>query len=199
MSEQPSDKKEQEEGVDLSRRKLAKVGVAAPVIMTLASKPVFGAQCLSQMMSGNASQDVGDGSCSLGWGDGGAWKDPTTKSKWADALGMTVAQAYGTQVSGNDNPSCVQFEGGALFSAFFDGAITAEPMREVLCKNNLAVESVRGSGHLAQRQNWIAAYLNSGYSTDYVLTPEQVLCFWDGTQELPHPFTDLDDFFESTW
>jgi len=42
-------------GVDQSKRKFSKAGMAAPVIMTLASKPVFAVQGLSSMLSGNTS------------------------------------------------------------------------------------------------------------------------------------------------
>lgn len=80
-----------DQDVDLGRRKLAKIGAAAPVIMTLASKPVFGAQCLSQMMSGNASADV-TGSCALGTSPGGLSKlqgtivnGDSVASAWAKA------------------------------------------------------------------------------------------------------------------
>ncbi|HBA65048.1 MAG TPA: hypothetical protein DCZ48_02505, partial [Methylococcaceae bacterium] len=43
--------------VDQSKRSLTKAGFTVPVIMTLAGRPVtgFGANCLSQEMSGNAS------------------------------------------------------------------------------------------------------------------------------------------------
>ena len=79
---------EQDQAVDQSRRKLAKIGAAAPVIMTLASKPVFGAQCLSQMMSGNASVDI-NGSCALGTSPGGL-----SKLQGSTVNGDSVASAW---------------------------------------------------------------------------------------------------------
>jgi hypothetical protein len=49
-----------------SRRGFIKgVGLATPVVFTLASRSVLGAQCLSEMMSGNMSH-TGSGSCVLG-------------------------------------------------------------------------------------------------------------------------------------
>ena len=196
MSEQASDKKEQEEGVDLSRRKLAKVGVVAPVIMTLASKPVFGAQCLSQMMSGNMSQD-GDGSCRAGRSYS-YWKEPASQLDWVAALGVDAANAYG-EFTGGDNNDCDNYDGGARFDDYFPGASDKQAMRVLLCNSNHSEGSVNGGGDDAQRQNWIAAYLNSRFLTNYILTPEQVLCFWDGSQSLPPNCPSLDQLFIGTW
>jgi len=100
MSELPKENQELDQDVDQSRRKLAKIGAAAPVIMTLASKPVFGAQCLSQMMSGNASQH--DGSCQLGWSPD-EWSNPegtvngSTSRAWSDAGFTMGAKTCGEQ------------------------------------------------------------------------------------------------------
>jgi len=56
--------------VDTSRRSFAKTGMAVPVIMTLASQPVLGRPCLSNIISGNLS-DPDRGECSLGNSPGG--------------------------------------------------------------------------------------------------------------------------------
>ncbi len=56
--------------VDKKRRSFAKAGISAPVIMTLASRPVFGAQCMSNMMSGNLSHPD-RGECDFGNSPGG--------------------------------------------------------------------------------------------------------------------------------
>ena len=48
------------------RRQLAKLGFGAPVLATLASRPVFAAPCLSNMMSGNLSHP-NRGNCAKGW------------------------------------------------------------------------------------------------------------------------------------
>jgi len=199
MSEQSNDKQDLDQDVDLSRRKLAKMGVAAPVIMTLASKPVFGAeQCLSQMMSGNMSQ-AGDGSCQAGRSYS-YWKEPASQLDWGLALGTTDANsAYGVLIDNGDETKCSDYEGGARFKEYFPGSSDNRAMRMLLCNSNHSIGSVSGGGGSAQRQNWIAAYLNSKFLTNYILTLEQVLCFWDGTQSLPPGFTSLDEFFKSTW
>ncbi|WP_431066944.1 hypothetical protein [Methylotuvimicrobium sp.] len=66
--------------VDQSKRSLTKVGFTVPVIMTLAGRPVtgFGANCLSQEMSGNASY-TGAGSCELG-SSPEYWKSPDSSA-----------------------------------------------------------------------------------------------------------------------
>ncbi|MEH6570716.1 MAG: hypothetical protein V7709_16670 [Halioglobus sp.] len=61
--------------IDISRRGFTRIGISAPVLMTLVSRPVLGANCMSEMMSGNLSQH-GHDSCSAGY-------SPTA---WAGAL-----------------------------------------------------------------------------------------------------------------
>jgi hypothetical protein len=139
MSELPKENQELDKDVDQSRRKLAKIGATAPVIMTLASKPVFGAQCLSQMMSGNTSQQ-GPDTCVYGWSPGG-WKNPNgTVAGYHPAIGAwpaalsdlgygTTDLAYGEKV-GNPWTKCSSYSGGAPFNAVFGGADDT-PMREI--------------------------------------------------------------------
>jgi len=195
MSEQSNDKQDLDQDVDLSRRKLAKVGVAAPVIMTLASKPVFGgALCLSQMMSGNMSQ-TGDGSCRLGL-NYDTWTEPTSAGLWVVALGGTEDSTYGAPKPNWSD--CGDFTGGKHFNAYFPGARN-QPMRKVLCKPGWKIEMVNGGGSNAESRCWIAAFLNSKYDSEYILTTDQVLCLWDGTQDVPPGYMSLNDFFEDTW
>ncbi len=71
----------QESPVSNNRRRLLIASLSAPVVLTLPGRTAFGAQCLSQVMSGNMSQ-VGTGSCELG-------RSPST---WANAgVGSGVA------------------------------------------------------------------------------------------------------------
>lgn len=52
---------------DTTRRRFTRLGVGAPVLMTLASQPVFGVNCLSNGMSGNMSDpDRMRGNCQFG-------------------------------------------------------------------------------------------------------------------------------------
>jgi hypothetical protein len=200
MSELPKDNQELDKDVDQSRRKLAKIGATAPVIMTLASKPVFGAQCLSQMMSGNTSPQ-GPGTCVYGWSPGG-WRNPVgevnykdTRLAWADALGGTEDEAYGVKETNKNGKKCEHYTGGKPFNVFFGGT-DATPMREALCdksKRNTVVNDAKIS-------HWIAAYLNSKVVSGYILSTEQVLAYWnDPLLEPPAPFTSLTAFFDYTW
>lgn len=71
--------------VDNNRRKFSKAGVAAPIIMTLASRPVFGVPCLSNMMSGNLS-DPDRGGCVLGYKPK-IWRKESSATEWTN-LGL---------------------------------------------------------------------------------------------------------------
>jgi hypothetical protein len=98
--------------VDKSRRAFTRAGMAAPVFLTLASRPVLGAQCLSQMMSGNVSQ-IGDGSCEPGFGVE-TWSNPNATLlgsdvvarkvgigrglfQWNEDKGFSLARVFGTE------------------------------------------------------------------------------------------------------
>lgn len=95
----------QPRSVDQSKRSFAKAGITVPVIMTLAGRPVtgFGAMCLSQEMSGNASY-TGDGSCELG-SSPSVWKLPNSSTP--GQLIEEPDKVYTAQVSaswtGNNN------------------------------------------------------------------------------------------------
>ena len=63
---QNQDKINEDADVQKRRRFIKGASLAAPVVLTLANRPVFGAaQCFSVQMSGNMSH-VGEGSCELG-------------------------------------------------------------------------------------------------------------------------------------
>lgn len=83
--------------VDQSKRSLTKAGLTVPVIMTLAGRPVtgFGAMCLSQEMSGNASY-TGDGSCELG-SSPEYWKSPDSST--AGSLIPQESQSFSATVN----------------------------------------------------------------------------------------------------
>ncbi len=62
VSASPSDR----HPLDSSRRNFTRMGLGAPVLMTLASQPVFGANCGSNAASGNLS-DPDRGECTRGF------------------------------------------------------------------------------------------------------------------------------------
>ncbi len=84
--------------IDKSKRKFSKAGMAVPVIMTLASRPVFAVQGLSNMISGNGSGCQGDSF--FGGFSHGFWKNQAGNNapngsdvKWRIAT-STTGQSY---------------------------------------------------------------------------------------------------------
>lgn len=170
------------------RRQLAKLGFGAPVLATLASRPVFAGQCLSNMMSGNLS-DPNRGNCSKGWSPGG-WGQIggrvhtySTVGAWA-AIGLDYYTATMANVPGVLNK---------------DGV----PANTLL--NTLA--NVPQTGQLTR--HFVFAYFNaklsglSGSTFMYILTTQQVLDMAAGLIPIPlgapgYP-NDFNTFFDSTW
>ncbi len=182
-----------QQSVSSSRRKLAGFGLGAPVIMSLASRPVMGAQCLSNMMSGNLSDpDRGqcvEGNSPGGWGQpggtvAGGVKDPVAWTAIGFSLTSTVAQITS---NGLNVPSAVP---------------SSATLGDVL-NSNMHPAFDKDAWMLARAT--INAYLNAlagasfGSSFQYVLTPQQVIDLSNGTIPIPPGYTNLKDFFHSTW
>jgi len=96
--------------VDKSKRRFTKAGLTVtPVIMTLTSKPVFAAQGLSNMISGNGSRCQGDifegGRSYADWEVG--TNAPFTKIDWLSAVGDPYKNVLieDTDFSGHTLPS----------------------------------------------------------------------------------------------
>ncbi len=225
MSEQPNEDLELDQDVDLSRRKLAKIGVATPVIMTLASRPVFGAQCLSQMMSGNASADV-TGSCALG-------TNPIELSKLQGetvVIGVSVDKAW--QDAGF--MYAAQYEAGKSYLDFdgttyddtnsqegHDGRRLKMPGDKNKAEDYIGGTLVSGlpagldytgdvntpirlvldhsNGYQDQQlRHLLAAYINAYAVPNYALTPTQVIDLATGNIPIPGGLS-LVDFLATTW
>lgn len=191
--------------VNQKRRRLAKYAVGAPVLVTLASRPVLAGQCLSNMLSGNLS-DPNRGSCSRGWSPGG-WGQPggqvhnyTTIGAWT-AIGFS----YGNLTSGENANQLTSYTGGATMSTLSslgvgvlnkNGVADDVPLREVLAVDPSSRQLTR---HL------VCAYFNaklsalSGSTFHYILTPQQVLDLASGAIGLPPGYSDLQSFLGSTW
>lgn len=189
--------------VNANRRRLAKFGLGAPVLASLASRPVLAGQCLSNMMSGNLS-NPNRGHCSKGWSPGG-WGQPggmistySTSGAWS-AIGLD----YGSYVTSCGNASQVNcYSGGTLMSGVpavlnKDSVPTNTPLRVVLTNTPTATWNL--TRHL------VCAYLNAklgsltGSSFMYILSVQQVLDLASGTTLPPNPYTSLNDFLDSTW
>lgn len=201
------DMRSSHDGIDANvnekRRRLAKFAVGAPVLVTLASRPVFAGQCLSNMMSGNLSPGHVNGKCSTGWSPGG-WGEPGGTVHTYSTVGAwsAVNLAYGTYQSscGFENKyDC--YTGGATLASVpgglnKDGMPNTTLLRAVLCIDPDAHQLTR---HL------VCAYLNAllgallGSSFHYVLTPQQVLDLASGATSYPSSFASLQSFLGSTW
>lgn len=187
---------------DRARRRLTGAGLGAPILMTLMSRPAFGAQCLSNMLSGNLS-DPNRGTCSkgsspVGWGNpGGTVAGLATKSAWSK-----TGYAYGNKIQGKSGTSWDHYTGGATMSLlpfrWPDGHVAGTLTMRELAGNPAYANTTACS--------YLVAYLNAKLSAalaptgfQYVLTPAQVEGLIVGTIALPPPYMSLKDFFDSTW
>ena len=144
--------------VDTSKRKFSKAGMVAPVIMTLASKPVFAVQGLSNMMSGNASIECG-GNTRFGGFSPGYWKQLQHISEWI-AAGVSYGALSTNCVKNpsNDKQECPGDNSfGKAWWHYVDGGSvpgigSGKPLREILNEDE-------GSDDF----HYAAAYLNIKY------------------------------------
>ena len=223
MSEQSNDKQDLDQSVDLSRRKLTKVGVAAPVIMTLGSKPVFGAQCLSEMMSGNASADV-KGSCVWGTSPDGLSKlggttvtGESVNTAWGEA---SLEYAFNYQGNGkqvypdgttyNSSNSQAGYDNRLLKKPgdrnkaedYIGGTLVSElPFTTLYTLGDPPIRLVldHQNGYRDQvLRHVLAAYINAWAIDDYVLTPGQVIDLYSGAIPIPGGM-ELVAFLDTTW
>ncbi|MDO8843392.1 hypothetical protein [Methylicorpusculum sp.] len=189
---------DKKQDVDKKRRSFTKAGLATPVIATLASRPVFGAQCLSQQLSGNMSQ-VGTGSCNQG-NLRTYWLDPILSAtqnqktwtwKGTQVLIYGEYQTPNTPTSPCTDPS--KWSKGKLFNQVFvsnsgyaGSSTSSKSIREVLCTDDYL-------------GNFAAAYLNAQSVANYVLTTQQVLGLWSGNFSAAFPtIGDAVTFLKST-
>lgn len=173
-------------GISGSRRRFSSLTLgAAPIVVSLVSKPVFGAQCLSNMMSGNLSHPD-RGNCSKGSSPGG-WGQPG-----GTIQGVQDAQAW-TQARYNP-------EGTVALANLPAGLLTQSqsPVTKTLRAVLLDTNKQRDRHVLAA---WLNAKFseNSGGTFYYILTSTQVLGLANGSLPLPPPYVDLNTFLDSTW
>lgn len=176
------------------RRRLTGIGLGVPVVLTLASRPAFGGQCLSNMMSGNLSAPD-RGHCSRGWSPG-AWKNTggtinglPTLSAWTKA-----GCVYGTAKKVDNAWTCT---GGTLLTT---AGITAPS--GTAPKNTLSEALLNYPSSI--QFHVVAAWLNAKLSEadanyQYILTPQQVLDLASGAIPLPPGYQNLKSFLDSTW
>lgn len=204
-----SDAPTKETNIDKGRRRLSKAALATPVIASLASRPAFGGNCLSNMLSGNLS-DPDRGQCSLGWSPGG-WGLPggnistySTLSAWTAAgfvYGDYDVAASQCSPANKNKPNC--YVGGSTIGNVAllnkNGVPSGTSLRVVLLPDLWP-----------QYADWqltrhlVCAYLNAALSEaspsfQYIMTKQQVLDLATGTLPVPSPYSSLQDFLGSTW
>lgn len=201
-------------GINQSRRRFARIGAVSPVIMTLASQPVLGAPCLSNMMSGDLYQDRG--SCSLGFSPG-AWKNPGgSDGDWSqvpfsygdyndDGTFIKINPAGKEQErncsNNNENEVACYINGTTLAEALGISGVEGFPkgleqladysLRDIL-NENTGGSTGNFAGH------FVAALLNAESTAfNYILTAQQLVDLYNGAPvpgDLP-----LNVFLDSTW
>ena len=190
------------------RRRFSKFALGAPVLMTLASRPVLaGQQCLSNMMSGNTSPGHNQWQCAKGWSPGG-WGQPggnvyrySTIGAWS-AIGLN----YGTYAPSNcpdiKKPSENKYQcyGGGSTLANVPGVLNKDSVPSTTLLVDLLCDP--GLGQLTR--HLVCAYMNAqlsalGAGFTYILTTAQVLGLAVGSIPLPPPYTDMNAFLDSTW
>ena len=188
------------------RRQLAKLGFGAPVLASLASRPVFAGQCLSNMMSGNLSPGHIQGKCSTGWSPGG-WGQPGGNVHIYSTVGAwkAINLLYGDLKLGGKDNKYDDYTGGATLANVpavlnKDGIVSTTLLREVLTSG----------GQLGQlTRHFVCAYFNAKLSGlarssfTYILSTQQVLDMETGKIAIPKGAPgypgNFNDFFNSTW
>ncbi len=186
--------------ISTARRRFSRLGIGtAPIVISLVSKPVLGAQCLSNMLSGNLS-DPNRGHCSKG-ASPGAWGNP---GGGINGVRDALAWAQAGYVYGNYKESCGHrnqarcYEGGSTVTSLPAGMLTQSPNTKTL-REVLLDESHNRDRHV------LTAYLNAKFSENsggafmYILTTAQVIGLANGSIPLPSPYVDLNTFFDNTW
>ena len=171
--------------VENRRRFIKGASLTTPVILTLTSSSVFGAQlCLSQQLSGTLSGHP-TGNCVTG-NTPLFWQNPLNSGSWPAGF------SYGTLPPATP-ATCANYIGGTTFDdvmAFNAGSILS--LREILCNDASSTDPT-----------WATALLNSLTVTNYTLSKNEVLALYNGTLAPPPPFANTDagkiDFLLSTW
>lgn len=194
---------ETQQEIDKKRRFIGKAGLVTPVIATLASRPVFGAQCLSQQLSGNMSQ-TGPGSCNTGkpiryWADPiqsteeggtiGLGTDMRTIYNFKGTGGLIFGHLHNSQSLASHCGSTVTprpWVRGTEFQAIWSGAPNNNRLRAILCNG------AHVNAHI------VAAYLNALSVNQYILTTAQVIGLASGVIPVPGGLT-LTEFLASTF
>lgn len=188
--------------IDISRRQFSRLGAVSPVLLTLASKPVFGGNCLSNMMSGNLS-DPDRGNCSPGWSPGG-WRKPVGQINGINTLDAWTETGYTMGTLTDDDLHCepggtgfkIPGSGGCYINGttYNDTPLPGGDSRTLL-------EILWTNDH---KKFYITAYLNALLSQasgnfNYVLTPQQVINVINNPSLVQPMYASAKDYFDWSW
>lgn len=183
-------------GISKSRRSFTKSGIAAPVIVSLASKPVFGAQCLSNTLSINQSHPTS--ACWGGWSPG-AWKGPTgagNPTQWQQA-GFN----YGTLKIGKSGTKWTDYQGGSKVNEFIFPSGYAFPPG--ITGDTYAREYLNTGSNSDAHLHYMAALLNIRYAAatgqHYIMSYEQFIGLLSGAIPIPAPYASFADYVDANY
>ena len=162
-----------------SRRRLLKGAALSPVLLSLTSRPVLGAECtISGFMSGNVS-DHGHDDCTCGFTPG-AWKTPYV----GDGNWNNVPYEPGTCQDSNGNGQCNSYkDDGTPFAASRGGPFDCTDPRYA-DKTLMQVLWLGGNEDPFQfGAHIVAALLNAHAVPGYGMTPEAVKAIYANVDE----------------
>ena len=154
--------------VDPSRRSLTRLGLGAPVLMTLASQPVFGANCLSNALSGNLS-DPDRGQCLLGL------SIPTVQRMSAEAATAPAPGGFTSSDLATDSGVLLRDTALRALTTIFSPVDDFDKTTAYLVWNGDSLQ-----------QAVIAAWVNTRVTPGYVLTEAQLLGLANGDIQIPY-------------
>ena len=166
------------------RRFIKGAGIAAPVVLTLASPSVFGIQCQSEIASGNQSQNP-NGSCELGKSIT-ELSSPSSQAVWT-AAGYT----YGTKQS-QDTDICSNYSGGTKFSDVFGVNPTTAVSPSSLADTTMLSIICSATTNTTLDAYLVAALLNAKTpGSNYLYTGPEVIKLKNKTLGVP-PLNSID-------
>jgi len=216
-NQEPQDpnKTTEETAVENRRRFIKGAGVAVPVVLSLTSSSVFGADgqaCYSQQLSGNLMSGKTLG-CSKGYAPS-FWRDPANRSRWPSIPVPPGAGSsrynYGTASGNPPNPNptgCGAFviASGTKFNDPVLGFVGVGSNAGTLTGTTASMRAALCSGTAATFPQdsavWVTALLNSLYVPNYIFRYAQLMAFFNtpDPNDIPKDYSSKVAYLKSTW
>lgn len=187
------------ETMNTGRRKIARLGIGAPVVLTLASRSVLAHQCLSNMLSGNLSDPNRDSNCQTGWSPGG-WGQPGGMISSYTTLGAWQAIGY---KYGDLKPNCQPSQASSYKNGTTMSGLPAYLNKDRVIDTKRVADVLNDNSAYNATRHLIAAYFNAklgelGGAFKYILTVAQVQQLASGDLTPPGGMS-ISDFLDTTW